>query len=91
MLAASDGDYWIYHRGRGTLREPLADITMTTNSGLPYLAPEIVLLFKSRGMRPKDHEDFLDVKDLLDEPRRQWLIERTAPRYPTHPWLAMLQ
>jgi hypothetical protein len=90
LMAASDADEWVYHRGRGTIRKPLADITLRTSAGLPYLAPEIVLLFKSRGMRPKDHEDFLAVQHLLDEPRRRWLADRIVPRYPDHPWLPIL-
>jgi hypothetical protein len=80
VLAASDGDDWIYHRGRGTLRKPLDDITLTTPEGIPYLAPEIVLLFKSRSTRPKDTEDFHDVAPHLDPRRRTWLQNHIAPR-----------
>lgn len=90
LLAASDADEWVYHRGRGSIRKPLDEITLTTPNGLPYLAPEIVLLFKSRSSRPKDTEDFADVAPLLDSNRRQWLHNHIAPRYPNHPWLPAL-
>jgi hypothetical protein len=90
LFAASDADEWVYHRGRGTIRKPLAEITLTSPDGLPYLAPEIVLLFKSRGGRPKDDEDFADVAGLLDSERRRWLLDRIAPRYPEHLWLPAL-
>jgi hypothetical protein len=90
ILAASDGDEWVYHRGRGTLRKPLDEITLTTADGLPYLAPEIVLLFKSRSDRPKDTEDFNDVAALLDVPRRTWLHDHIEPRCPDHAWLGAL-
>ncbi|RZT20119.1 hypothetical protein EV649_3261 [Kribbella sp. VKM Ac-2569] len=90
ILAASDGDDWVYHRGRGTLRKPLDEITLMTADGLPYLAPELVLLFKSRSDRPKDTEDFNDVAADLDPARRAWLHARIAPRYPDHPWLPAL-
>jgi hypothetical protein len=90
LLAASDADEWVYHRGRGTIRRPLDQITLTTPDGLPYLAPEIVLLFKSRGGRPKDDSDFADVAALLDSNRRQWLLDHIAPRYPNHAWLPAL-
>jgi hypothetical protein len=30
MFAASEGDDWVYHRGRGTVRKPLDEITLTT-------------------------------------------------------------
>jgi hypothetical protein len=92
LLAASNGNEWVYHRGRGTIRKPLAEITRTSPDGIPYLAPEIVLLFKSRGTRPKDHADFVDVESLLDADRRRWLFDRIAPRYPDHhPWLPALR
>lgn len=88
ILAASDSDDWVYHRGRGTIRKPLDEITLT--NGLPYLAPEIVLLYKSRSDRAKDTEDFHDVADLLDPARRTWLHAHIAPRYPDHAWLSAL-
>ncbi|GAA3136427.1 hypothetical protein JOF29_001222 [Kribbella aluminosa] len=91
ILAASDGDDWVYHRGRGTIRKSLDDITLTTSAGLPYLAPEIALLFKSRSDRTKDTDDFHDVADLLDAPRRTWLHNHIAPRHPDHNWLAHLK
>lgn len=91
LFAASDADQWVYHRGRGTIRKPLAEITLRSPDGIPYLAPEVVLLFKSRGGRPKDDADFNDVAHLLDPDRRRWLLDRIAPRYPDHPWLPTLR
>lgn len=87
LLAASDGDEWVFHRGRGTIRKPLTEITLTSPDGTPYLAPEIVLLFKSRGGRPKDNDDFADVVALLDADRRCWLRDRVPP---DHAWLPAL-
>jgi aminoglycoside-2''-adenylyltransferase len=87
LLAASDGDEWVFHRGRGTIRKRLTEITLTSPDGTPYLAPEIVLLFKSRGGRPKDNDDFADVVALLDSDRRRWLRDRVPP---DHAWLPAL-
>lgn len=87
ILAASAGDDWVYHRGRGTLRKPLDEITLTTAEGIPYLAPEIVLLLKSRSDRPKDTDDFHDVAAHLDRDRRTWLRNHIAP---DHPWCPTL-
>ncbi|WP_427889287.1 hypothetical protein ACQHIV_38640 [Kribbella sp. GL6] len=89
ILAASAGDDWVYHRGRGTIRKPLDDITLTRD-GVPYLAPEIALLFKSRSDRAKDTTDFHDVAALLDRSRRTWLHDHIVPRYPEHAWLPEL-
>ncbi|NIK56940.1 nucleotidyltransferase domain-containing protein [Kribbella shirazensis] len=90
ILAASDDTDWIYHRGRGTVRKPLDEITLASSDGIPYLAPEIVLLFKSRSDRPKDTEDFHDVATHLDPHRRTWLHDHIAPRHPNHAWLPAL-
>ncbi|MGW6282089.1 nucleotidyltransferase domain-containing protein [Kribbella sp. NPDC055071] len=90
LLAASDQDDWVYHRGRGTVRKPLAEVTLTSPAGLPYLAPEIVLLFKSRNSRPKDDADFAGVSPLLSPVQREWLRAHIAPRFPDHSWLPAL-
>ena len=36
LFAASDADEWVYHRGRGTIRKPLAEITLRSPDGIPY-------------------------------------------------------
>lgn len=58
-----------------------------TDDGLPYVAPEVVLLFASRDDRPNDGQDFADVVDLLAPERRAWLAERLSKG---HSWLAEL-
>jgi len=35
LLAASESDQWVYHRGRGTIRKPLAEITLRSRGGRP--------------------------------------------------------
>lgn len=63
-------------RGRMSFRTP---------SGLPVLAPEIVLLYKSS--RPEEHDaDFRSTAPSLSEESRGWLkgaLERLSAR---HPW-----
>ena len=47
-----------------------------SNSGIPVLAPEIVLLYKSkRAVEPKEQLDFSNMLNALDTERRQWLLE----------------
>ena len=48
-----DGDTWICRRDE-TIRLPYRDIIHHTQDGIPYLAPELVLLFKAKHARPKD-------------------------------------
>ncbi|MEO1145987.1 MAG: hypothetical protein AAFY26_10360 [Cyanobacteria bacterium J06638_22] len=56
------------------------------------MAPEIVLLYKSRGFSDvKEQLDFSNVLDALDVERCQWLFESLATVNPEHPWLTALK
>ncbi len=50
LLTPSDGPHWICRRHEG-LRRPLSEVVLSTPSGVPALAPEIVLLFKAKYCR----------------------------------------
>ncbi|MFC4639849.1 nucleotidyltransferase domain-containing protein [Deinococcus hohokamensis] len=90
----SDG-VWRFRRDPAVTL-PLEQARRRSADGLPYLAPEIVLLFKSRSaqaagdLRGKDAADAERVLPTLPGPARVWLreaLERTAPG---HPWLSRL-
>jgi hypothetical protein len=66
-----------------SVRRPWTAAVLSTPDGVPYLAPEIQLLFKSKGLRDKDNEDARLVIPLLDENRRAWL---RAALPASHPW-----
>lgn len=89
LFARTDEDQWVYHRGRGLLRLPIADIGRSRD-GIPYLVPQLNLLFKATDPRPQDHEDFHIVLDLLGEEERAWLRLRLERRG-DHPWVAALR
>jgi hypothetical protein len=57
---------------------------------MQVLAPEIQLLYKSKGLRPKDQADFETVLPALDAARRGWLRSAIAVLSPAHPWLMAL-
>lgn len=90
---------WVYRRdGRVTLRLGRA-ILRSEAAGVPYLAPEAVLLFKSRSSqggrerpvpRPKDDDDFARVLPRLDGEQRRWLLEALRVLHVEHPWMGML-
>jgi hypothetical protein len=80
-----DGDVWICRRDQ-RIRRPYVEIIQRTLDGIPYLAPEIVLLFKAKNPRDKDEADFRGVLPLLDRGRRLWLDDALAVISPTHPW-----
>ena len=58
---------------------------------MPYLVPEVVLLFKAKHDRPKDHADFAGVLPLLDPARQAWLASALARVHPRHRWINQLR
>jgi hypothetical protein len=84
-----DGGTWICRRDE-SIRLPYEDIIATSLDGVPYLAPEIVLLFKARRTRPKDQADFAGVLPLLDVRRRAWLGAALGRVHPGHSWIGAL-
>ncbi|MFJ5837547.1 nucleotidyltransferase domain-containing protein [Streptomyces shenzhenensis] len=84
-----DGGTWICRRDE-SLRLPYDAIIERTADGIPYLVPELVLLFKAKAPRPKDQADFDGVLPLLDRRRRDFLNEWLERTHPGHPWLAEL-
>ncbi len=90
MIADARGDQWLFRRNPEIAR-PIAAIGRTSSEGIPYLAPEIQLLYKAKGTRPKDEEDFSRVLPSLDQRSRQWLYLALAQAHPNHPWLEQLE
>ncbi|TCB88286.1 hypothetical protein E0H26_28540 [Micromonospora zingiberis] len=84
-----DGDVWICRRDE-TIRLPYADIIRHTPDRIPYLTPELVLLFKAKHVRPKDQADFDGVLPLLTRPQRETLFRLLKQVHPGHAWLAAL-
>ena len=84
-----DGDVWICRRD-ARIRRPYAEVIRPDASGLPYLAPEVVLLFKAKAPREKDAVAVAGVLPLLDADQRRWLADAIALVHPDHSWQAAL-
>ncbi|MFE2976192.1 nucleotidyltransferase domain-containing protein [Streptomyces sp. NPDC059258] len=84
-----DGDTWICRRHEG-IRLPYSEVIHRDREGTPYLAPELVLLFKAKHARPKDRRDFDETVPHLTSAQRGNLAELIARVHPGHPWLADL-
>ncbi|HEY5362037.1 MAG TPA: hypothetical protein VIJ82_30865 [Streptosporangiaceae bacterium] len=84
-----DGDSWICRRD-DRIRRPYSTLILRSRDGIPYLAPEVALLFKAKYTRPKDLDDFAGVLPLLTEQRRAWLAGALRAVHPGHPWLAVM-
>lgn len=84
-----DGNVWICRRDPA-IRRPYSQIISHTPDGIPYLAPELVLLFKAKHARPKDQADFEGVVPLMSAGQRSALGELLELVHPGHRWLAEL-
>ncbi|MEU6328147.1 hypothetical protein ABZ851_12820 [Streptomyces sp. NPDC047049] len=84
-----DGDIWICRRDE-RVRLPYSDIVHHTQDGIPYLAPELVLLFKAKHARRKDQTDFEATVPHMTSAQRETLAELLARVHPEHPWIADL-
>lgn len=95
LLNESSGDQWLWRKNL-EVRYPISRIGMRSVDGIPYLSPEIVLLYKSRHVvggsinEETDQHDFNDVRDILDHERRTWLRSTLQTWYPDHPWIVQL-
>jgi Aminoglycoside-2''-adenylyltransferase len=85
-----DGDTWICRRDE-TIRLPYARVVRRTAAGIPFLAPEIVLLFKAKHAgQAKNETDFAGAVPLLTADERAWLRDALGRVHPGHNWLERL-
>lgn len=99
-----DGKTWVCRRDE-RLTLPMSRVRRISQHGIPYVAPEVVLLFKAKHLRDKDTLDFDRALPLLDAGARQWLRAALALVHPVwpegeapagaapanHPWMAQLE
>jgi len=86
MLAETHGERWLFRRLPAISRS-VATLGDTTPEGIPYLAPEIQLLYKAKGLRPQDAADLMQTLPVLHRERRSWLRDSLTQVHPHHPWL----
>ena len=66
------GEEWLCRRNPAITR-PISEISRRTSRGIPFLVPEIQLLFKAKRHREKDEHDFRTALDLMTAAQRAWL------------------
>jgi hypothetical protein len=86
MLDDSEEDRWVFRRDR-KIQRPLWLTVRRDPSGIPFLAPEIQLLYKARPVRVEDRADFDQVAPRLDPDARIWLRNALTGIVPQHEWL----
>lgn len=90
LLNEEKEDHWLYRRDpRITL--PISKIIHTSKtSGLRYLAPEAVLLYKSKHRGEKDLKDLKNSLPLMTADQKTWLINALKLTDPINPWIKLL-
>ncbi len=85
-IGEGDEEDWIYRRDpKVTL--PWDRAVLYTPGGVPYLAPDLQLLFKSKDLRPKDDLDAAEVIPGLAPAQLQFLSDHLDSN---HPWRGLL-
>jgi hypothetical protein len=86
LLEQRQGDEWVYRRD-AQITMPLSHLGKVTPDGVPYLVPEVVLLYKAKDPRPNDEADFEAALPKLGIGARCWLAAALEVVHPDHPWI----
>lgn len=89
LLNEREGAEWVYRRDPA-VRRPLERVLRVGPGGVRLLAPEVVLLYKSKSPRAADEQDFHTALPLLDNEARAWLRAALLRAAPDHSWAAAL-
>lgn len=91
LLNESEAAQFLFRRER-SIHCPLPEAFVSSPSGLPILAPEIVLLYKSNDLSSVGNRlDFHSALPLLNEEKRHWLRQALSLLSPEHEWLKDLR
>jgi hypothetical protein len=86
LLEEREGADWVYRRDP-RIRRSADDILDRTRAGLPFLRPEIQLLYKSKDPRARDERDFAAAWSRLSSNARRWLTRALTSVSAVHPWV----
>jgi hypothetical protein len=89
LLNESSGENWVFRR-HPAVTLARSSLGRLTPSRLPYLTPEVVLLYKAGHPLPVDEADFAEVGQALGPGQRRWLAHALGVCCPGHHWLSAL-
>ena len=87
-LEEADDDHWEF-RWMPAVSRPLTSIVWR-QEGVPYLAPEVQLLYEAGKRSPQSEADFADCLAHLSEYQRTSLALMLRIAHPGHPWIERL-
>lgn len=88
LLNKADEKTWYFKRDH-SIRLALERFGLENEEGIPFVAPEVVLLHKATSVSfdQEDTRDFHAALPLMDESQREWLGNALARLQPDHVWL----
>ncbi len=89
VLNEKHENLWQYRRNI-SITLPTDELVLTSAQGMPYLAPQVVLLFKSKKVAERDQADFENTIDKLSLAQLNWLLSALQISYNSHPWSLVL-
>lgn len=89
LLNESSDKEWRFRRNLKIVC-PLSKLGQKKEFGIPFLSPEIVLLYKAKNPTVNDKADFNKVREVLERKPRRWLKKAIEACHPAHPWLDFL-
>lgn len=90
LLNESEGERFLFRRNR-SIQCALSEAFVISSPGLPVLAPEIALLYKSNDLSATGNRlDFHAALPHLSERQRHWLTHALSTLSPEHEWLTLL-
>jgi hypothetical protein len=90
LFEESEGKRWAYRRNP-RIGLNIADLGRRGASDMPFIRPEVNLLYKSKEPRPVDETDFLYALPRLDVAQKGWLVGALYTTLPTHRWIERLK
>lgn len=91
MLDGGDRDTWRSRRNHA-IAVPTDRLATRGADGIPYLRPEIQLMYKAKGRRPKDELDFEAALPVLSPAAVKWLEQALVTAYgEEHAWLTSVR
>jgi hypothetical protein len=89
QLNERSGDDWVVNR-EPRIAIPVERFCLRSPSGLPAMAPEVLLWYKAGEQRPHDELDFSALLPVISDEQREWLQDAISLADPEHPWLTGL-
>lgn len=89
LLNEIDNNNWIYRRING-VELTVDKLLKYSKDNIPYLCPEVVLLYKAKINKEKDKLDLKNTILKLDLASKNWLINAIQKEDKNHKWLSLI-